>query len=234
MKKQYLSLALLTLFVIAGMFSCSKSNDVKASKGTITPKETILYQTNFSNDDGKWVVGDISKGGSTYYQNGNYVVVGGNDINTFTYSYTDNFFANSSGNIAIQASIKAISTFGANHGNAGLIWDFRSSGPGNASYYVFEINYSGLWGIYQYQLTNNATNQWAITTVAAMVANSAVKPNDFNTLQIKQSNGQLQFSINNTQVYKMNETGGDLDQAGLFADVSSKLQANLFEAEVWQ
>ena len=184
MKMRYLFLALLTFPVLTGLFSCSKN------KNTSAPVVTVLYQTNFTSDGGKWVVGDILKGGSTYYQNGSYMVVGGNDMSTFTYSYTDDFFSNTSDNIAIQASVKAVNgyTNGPAAGNAGLIWNFQSSGQGSASYYVIEIKNTGLWGIFQYQLANSATQQWTITTIAAMVANSVVKRNDFNILQIKKSN----------------------------------------------
>lgn len=228
MKKQYFSITLSVLIVITGISSCSKSSNT-----TTSSQKTVLYQTNFSSDDGKWVVGHINKGGSTYYQNGTYIVVGGNDINTFTYSYIANVFTGSPNDIAVQASIKAINSFG-NGGNTGLIWNFESNGQNSASYYVFEISHNGQWGIFQYQLTNSTTNQWAITTIANWAANNAVQQSQYNNLQITQQNGQLQFSINNTQVYKMKATGSNLDQVGLFADVNSELQANSFEADSWQ
>lgn len=225
MKVLYSPFALLILSIIS---SCSKNDHT-----TTQPQKTVLYQTDFSSDDGKWPVGNIYRGGSTYYQSGGYFVVGGNDINTFTYSYTNNFFTGLSGEMAIEASIKPTPSFGKG-GNAGLIWAFQSSGQNSSSFYVFEISNTGQWGIFEYQLTNSANNQWTITIIAGWTGNGAVQQSAFNDLQITQYNGQLQFSINSTQVYKMNATGSTLDQAGLFADVSSMLEANFFEAADWQ
>lgn len=225
MKKQYLPFALLAFLFFTGTFSCKKGD-------TVTPKETVLYQTNFSSNDGKWAVGQIPHGGSTYYQNGNYIVVGGNDINTFSYSYIANLFTGISGDIAIQASIKPVVSSG--KGQIGLLWDFQSEGGQNSSYYLFEISHGGQWGIFQYQLTDPTNDLWTITTVVGWTVSSTMQADQFNNLQIKQSKGQLLFSINGAQVYKMNTTGSTLDQAGLFADVNSELEANLFEAVDWQ
>jgi len=235
MKKRYLSFALIALLLVTGMFSCSKSSTVTP------PKETVLYQTDFSSNDGRWVVGTISGGGATYYQNGNYFVVGGIGTYTyiksntggatFTYSCISNVFNGSSGNIAAEASIKMSSA----PNGAGMVWNFQSGGQ-NTSFYVFEINTSGQWGIYQYQLVNATTNPniYSITTITSGTANSIIQQNQFNKLQIAQNNGQLQFSVNGTQVSTMNATGNTLDQVGLFADVHSILQASSFEAVEWE
>ncbi|MDE3213503.1 MAG: hypothetical protein KGM98_09740 [Bacteroidota bacterium] len=141
---RYLFLALLTFPVVNGLFSCSKN------KNTSAPVVTVLCRSNFTSDDGKWVVDDILKGGSTYYQNGSYMIMGGNDMGTFTYGYSVDFFSNTSDNIAIQASIKAVNGYTNDPaaGNARLIWNFQSSGQGNASYYLFEIKNTGLWVIF--------------------------------------------------------------------------------------
>lgn len=219
----------MTIVFAVGICSCSKNNN-----GTHPPKETILYQTNFSADDGKWAVGNINKGGSTYYQNGSYGVIGGVDINTFTYSYTDNIFTGISGKMAVSASVSVTRSFNSGGGgNGGLIWNCQPNAQ-EFSYDVFEISYTGQWGIFQFLRTNTANNIWTITAIAPWTTSSNVQTGQYNNLQVMSNNGQLQFSLNGTQVYEMTAASGALDQAGLFADVNSTLQANHFEADDWQ
>lgn len=232
--KMHIIIKTFVMFACIGMVSCSKN-------GTLTtPKETVLYQTDFSSNDGRWVVGTISGGGATYYQNENYFVEG-SQVGTyayikvtsaaFTYSCISNVFNGSSGDIAIEASIKMSSA----PAGAGLIWNFQSGGQ-NISFYVFEINTSGQWGIYQYQLVDATTipNKYSITTLASGTAISAIQQNQFNKLQITQNKGQLQFLVNGTQLIEMNANSNTLDQVGLFADVKSILAANSFQAVEWQ
>lgn len=229
MKRQSLFFAPMIFIVGIGMGSCSKSNN-----GTTAPKENILYQTNFAADDGKWAVGNINKGGATYYQSGNYVVVGGVDASTFTYSYIANLFTGISGKMAVTASINVAKPANpGNGGNGGLIWGCQPNAQ-DLTYNVFAIDFIGQWGIFHYDRTSAINNSWTVTSIAPWTSSNIVQAGQFNDLQVLQNNGQLQFSINGTQVYEMNATSGTLDQTGLFADVYSTVQANNFEAVDWQ
>ncbi|HEV2479699.1 MAG TPA: hypothetical protein VGS79_08535 [Puia sp.] len=229
MKRQSLFFAPMMLFFAIGIGSCSKSNN-----GTATPKENILYQTHFATDDGKWAVGNINKGGATYYQSGNYVVVGGVDASTFTYSYIADVFTGISGKSAVTASINVLKpTNPGLGGNGGLIWGCQPNAQ-DLNYNVFAISYIGQWGLFHFERTSSVSNSWTITAIAPWTSNNVIQTGQFNDLTVLQNNGQLQFSINGSQVYEMNATGGTLDQTGLFADVYSTLQANNFEAEDWQ
>lgn len=232
--KTHIIIKAFIMFACIGIVSCSKNNTVP------TPKETVLYQTDFSSNDGRWVVGTFNWGGAAYYQNGNYFVEG-SQVGTYAYikvtaaaftcSCISNVFNGSSGDIAVEASINMSSA----PAGAGLIWNFQSSGQ-STSFYAFEINTKGQWGIYQYQLVDATIipNKYSITTLASGSANNAIQQNQFNKLQIKQNNGQLQFSVNGTQLIAMNANSNSLDQVGLFADVVSILQANSFQAVEWQ
>lgn len=111
----------ITLLLVGGsMFSCKKD------KENINPQETVLYETDFSNNDGKWAVGSKPDGIATSYENGYYVVKGGTD-RSCTGSLTQDIFSGTTGDVAMEAAVRPAYYNNSQAGVGGLAWNIQPS-----------------------------------------------------------------------------------------------------------
>ncbi|MCF3109565.1 hypothetical protein LL912_12360 [Niabella sp. CC-SYL272] len=205
----------ITLVTLAFFFTflCSCKKDE-----TTTPKETVLYQTSFSNDDGKWQTGTIANGSKAFYQNGQYWMEGSNG--GVLYSMADNFFSGPTSKMTVEAIVKIdnLSTIPEN-GIGGLVWSAQSD------YYVFMVTFDGYWRLGEY---NRSRGEWVYFN--DWVRDNNILLNDYNKLRIEQAGGTTRFYINDVQVHSMDAVNrATLDKLGFFVSASSRVKAKFFK-----
>ncbi|WP_300596696.1 hypothetical protein [Niabella sp.] len=206
---------LLTLVAVA---SCKK-NDV-------SKKETVLYETDFSNDDGHWPTGNLgSSGASATIGNGYYTMVGGNGGREV---WTGQIFSGTTGGMALEASVKLSSNSGANNGEGGLIWGLRKNSSTDVyTGFYFEISYDGYYSIWGYP--DGSEKPYVL--YKDWVLNSAIRNNQFNKLRIVLKNNELRFYVNDKELFAMPSPGnGTLDQPGFKIRKYSTMQVDYFKA----
>ncbi|NLR67336.1 hypothetical protein HGH92_23730 [Chitinophaga varians] len=204
------------VFLVAAIFASCKKDNVKS-------RETVLYEADFSSEDGHWSVGALgSAGAMATISNGYYTLVAGSqgrDVWTWA------VFSGVDGGTAVEASVKLSTTGSSSDGSGGLIWGSKENNNSNVRYY-FGISYDGYYTIWGYP---NGTDK-PFVVYKDWVSNSAIRNSDFNTLRITLVNGSLHFYINTQEVFNMPSTGGSLDKSGFAVSKNSTLQADYFKA----
>ncbi|MBZ4187502.1 hypothetical protein [Niabella beijingensis] len=193
--KQTLLLLLSSAVVLSQ--SCRK-DDVK-------PRETVLYETDFSSDDGQWPTGTLATGVSADIQNNYYQIT---SRNTSYYVYASSRFNGVSGNTAIEASV-SVSAIGnpATLYPGGLAWNIN---PSRNLVFMFGIYPDGQFAIGGWPDANGFVSYKDPTT------STAIRTGGFNTLRIELRNKRLYFFINGTQVHDMSPVNdSSLDLPGL-------------------
>lgn len=201
--------------IIFFLQSCSKDDDP-------APQETILYQTNFDQEDDVWWV--VSTGdASTSYNDGQYWLTSLSPNYSAYYIVGNDFFANATG--TVEASIKVEYLHNqTDYGNGGLAWNYKSNGS-NDSYIAFGISANGFWKLARH----SSTNGWV--DIVSWSLNSNILQNDFNKLRIEQDSDKIHFYINGVQVYSMNYSEDlTLDKTGLYVSALSRIKADYFKA----
>ncbi|GAB3428933.1 hypothetical protein [Niabella aquatica] len=215
MKKFYT--VFLIVFIIAAFSACKKDNP-----GT---KETIVYETGFSTDDGHWYTGTTSTNAVISIDNGYYIFKSGSAGGWDT--WLNSVFNNNVSNSGIEASFKVATTGQPGWGNGGLLWNILKSANSDTyvSYY-FHISHNGYYTIYGFPdgTTKKTFVDWTL--------NSVIKSEQFNTLKIILKNSKLHFYINNSEVYNMETISGfaNLDKVGLGVSKYTNMQVDYFKA----
>ncbi|ANH81979.1 hypothetical protein A8C56_14270 [Niabella ginsenosidivorans] len=215
MKKNIFFFLLLTVIV----FTACKKSDVK-------PKETVLYETDFSSNDGKWGTGTPSNGIVLSISDGYYTF---RNSSTGSYgSWLENpVFTGTPARSAIEASIKTAQTGNDGWGSGGLLWNLKKISNNNYYEFGFVISYNGKFEIYGYP----NGDQDSYTEYVSWTLSSAIKTDSFNKLRITLTTGTLHFFINDKEVHSMPATSeGALDLAGFIADRGTTLQMDYFRA----
>ena len=200
---------------IITLASCSKKDDPK-------PKETVLYETDFSSNDGNWRTGSFLSGTvSASIENGYYTMR--NNSTQYYYFATSRIFSGITSTTAIETSMKVTGIgAGVTNPSAALIWNFNTTDESD-----FTFGFSG-YGQFTIQGLPDGNNNvvykdWAL--------HSAVRKNDFNTLRIELKNNMLYFFINGTEVYSMKPVNGNtLDQVGFEVPRQRALQVDYIKA----
>lgn len=208
------------LFLISVGFllqSCSKDDD-----SVSLPKETILYQTDFSKDDGQWWV-DNDGVGSGSYNNGQYWLA--SSSSQVYYTTLGNVFSTTTGTTAVEASIKLeYLNNKTDYGFGGIMFNYKKNGS-NYSYMIWNTSYNGYWKLARYNSASGYTDyvDWTL--------NNAIRQNDFNKLRIEHTADKIRFYINGSEIYSMATTNGPtLDQVGLSINSYSRIKADYFKA----
>ncbi|SDD97907.1 hypothetical protein [Niabella drilacis] len=212
---QKLLLAVLTLFV--WMPSCKKKD--------VSKKNTVLYETDFSSDDGYWWTGtDVY--GTTFISNGYYNMVTPPTGNGQNNTLTQGVFTGGQKNTAVEISLKVARNQTTDSYGAGLVWGKSGSGATRTAYY-FYISPRGGYTVYGFP---NGLNNPGVT-YADWTTNSIVRPDGFNKLGIELKQGQYHFSINGREVYSMAAgNNAKLDLMGLGAGKGLNVQVDYFKA----
>ena len=184
-------LAILSILLLV---SCSKDEGEKHG--------TLVYEENF-NDDSKWFVGKDNSLISEL-NNGKYILnyyINGTFVNGFNCPV--NIFGQGKKQI-LEISFKQTG----GKGDAGIIFDRRDSD--NKSWIVIEQ--TGHFTIFNHE-------KGELVIIQDWKENSAIQPIDkTNILRLENENGNLEFFINNTNIYSWKNSGvSTLDRIGLGA-----------------
>ncbi|MBZ4188356.1 hypothetical protein [Niabella beijingensis] len=207
-----------SLLLVMTLAACSKKKDAPAS-------EVVLYETDFSTDDGHWSLGALGNNGATAsIKNGYYNLEGvseGHDV------WTGSVFSQNEKGTAVEAHIKVTSTNGTKYGTGALSWGARESANNEYFNFYFVISFDGYFTVGGYP--NGMSRPYV--TYKDWTLNSAVKRNQFNKLRITLAEGLLHFYCNGTELYSMSSTTDHtLDHVGVSVGNYSLLQADDFKA----
>jgi len=212
--------SLIIAFVIIAFSSCKK-DDVK-------PKETVLYETDFSSDDGKWRLYQEQGIGYFYYQDGFYVVA---STSTSLHCIQSEFFGGKKQNMAIEAAV--VIAKGPTHpgGNTivtgGLVFGYKYTDDNNYHYNIMSISEKGVLSLAYF---DKRTEQWTRYISDKDIKNT-VYTDTPNKLRVELKNGMLYFYINGTEVHKMTDvTSGSLERPGFWVNGHTILLTNYFKA----
>jgi len=208
---QKMLLAVLTVFVL--LSSCKKSD--------VSKKDTLLYETDFSSDDGNWPV--VTSGSyPTSIRNGYYQMTN-NSSQGIHFYWTRALFSGITHTTAIEASIKVFPVNGNDYGTGGLMWNENQQ---DNTQFFFVISSSGEFAIYGYPEADGEFvmyKDWAL--------HSKIRKDQFNKLRVELRQEIFHFFINDTEVYKMEAVNDrSLDQSGFGIAKGSSLQADYFKA----
>ncbi|MGC4231935.1 MAG: hypothetical protein QM594_02905 [Niabella sp.] len=215
MKK--LNAAFLIALIVATFISCKK-DDVKS-------KQTVVYETDFSSDDGHWYRGTTSNNTVISINNGYYTFNSGAAGGWA--AWLTPVFNSAIGNAGIEASVKLATTGPATWGNGALLWNVRgSNNTGDFTAKTFYISHNGYYTIAA--LYEDGSRE----TFVDWTLNSSIKQGQFNILKILSKNDKLHFYINNQEVYNMNDASGfvTLDKVGLEVSKYTNMQVDYFKA----
>ncbi|GAB3011186.1 hypothetical protein GCM10027051_11740 [Niabella terrae] len=203
-----------TLLMTVGLFAL-----FSACKKDSARDENILYQTDFSTDDGKlWTGTDGNLTASI--EDGRYHFNNANTSGFYWNTFPDIFTGISDG-VAMETSIKISANADDTPGAGGLIWQRK---PATNADFEFWINSEGAFKITGYPDGENyiTYKDWAL--------HSSIKPNGFNRLRLEIKEGQWFFYINGTRVHQMEAvSSGTADKCGLFASYLTTLEADYFK-----
>lgn len=204
----------LALFFLSFFVSCKKD-------GVGSKKETVLYETDFSSDDGKWFK-ESNQYGTSSINNGYYSLI--SSATQGFYNTLNPIFNSNNLNVAVETSVKLTTNGATKYGNGGLVWGYRENSSGKR--FNFQIAHNGYYVIYGYP---NGDNDNYVDYVSWKLS-SSVKQNQFNKLRIELREGTLYFFINSSEVYSMPAPDNEgLDNLGLVVQSSSTLQADYFK-----
>ena len=210
---------LIIAFVIIAFSSCTKE-DVK-------PKETVVYQTDFSSNDGKWRIYEGQGYGYFYYQGDFYVVA---STSTSLYCVQSEFFGGTKQNMAIEASV--VIAKGPTHpgGNTivtgGLIFGYEYADDNNYQYNIMSISEKGSLSLAYF---DKRTEQWTRYIDDKDIKN-IIHTDIPNKLRVELRNGMLYFYVNGTEVHKMTDvTSGSLEKPGFWVNGHTILLTNYFK-----
>lgn len=212
------SLVITTIAGILLFTSSCKKEDLNQ------PKETILYETDFSSDDGHWDLTPFPNV-SHFIDNGYLNIItdpSGDGIDM----HLGNIFTSIHNHTAIETSLKVERSKTSENNAAGLIWNMSGSGANRTTYY-FEISPIGGYLIYGYPngMANSYTNYVDWTT------NSLTNPGAFTKLRIELKDNHYHFYVNNTEVYSMEANEGEtLDICGIGTWEGVKVEVDYFKA----
>lgn len=208
------------LLAWGSMLSCKKNKD------NAKPQETIVYETDFSNSDGKWPVTPNPDGSAIAYENGYYLLKAG-PTKSFTCPLGQDIFSGTTGDVAIETSVKPEYYNDPKGGTGGLVWNLHPVAQGYTSY-VFLITYDGYWAIFRSK--PDGSNAWDM--IVDYTKSNTIKQNQFNKLRLTRITNNWHFYINDKEVYSMPVASGyaNLDRVGLVANTYSILRADYFKA----
>lgn len=211
----------LGLLLVTSLVSCKK-DDVK-------PQETVLYETNFDSDDGKWAL-ENPFGDGTATIGGGYYTINGKTTGMGVYT-SSIFYNNAKPRTAIETSIKLTSTGPSTAGTGGLLWGQdtkETASPTDDIVFYFLISYDGQYTISGFPNDSNHP----LVNYKDWQNSSAVRNSQFNKLRIALIDNVLHFYINETEVHSMPSpiANGTLDQAGVSALKYSIAQFDYFKA----
>lgn len=211
----------LILAALAGILFWASSCKKEKLNG---PKETVMYETDFSSDDGKWNLSPFPNVSLSI--NNGYLNITSNTSSNGIDMYAGSFFSASQNNTAIEISLKVERNNTSDNNAAGLIWNKSGSGDTRVTHY-FGTSPIGGYLIYGYP---NGMNNPSVDYVD-WITNSLTKPGDFTKLRIELKDSYFHFLLNGTEVYKMKANAGEtLDVAGIFTWGGVKVQVDYFKA----
>ena len=208
----------LTIAFLIIAFSSCKKDDVKS-------RENVLYETQFSSDDGRWNL-DGLPGVAVSMNNGYYNIQSSPSSNGLDTYLSGNVFTTGQKNAAAEISLKVNRYQTTSNGGAGLIWSKSGSGDTRIIYY-FVISPIGGYMIYGYP--NGFDKPYVI--YVNWTTNSIASAGNFNKLRVELKDGQYHFVLNGREVYNMQAgNGATLDVMGLVAWEGVDVQVDYFKA----
>lgn len=208
MKAPLVYLLALSAFVA----SCSKNDHNSA------PKEKVLYQNNFDEDDGNWSLDDYDS--ITVSLSGGYYQIANHRYNYLWEELTNPVFDSLDNQIALEMSFSMQADTGADYGGGGLMWNCDTSDIA----YFFDIYTDGYYEIFGYP-DGQTYKQYATDD-----ASNLIKPGGNNMLRITLTDNMLHFIINGTEIYQMAATGSGLDGPGIATEGQSAIKVDYFKA----
>ena len=203
------TVALVALFFI----SCTKKD---------VAKEKVVYETDFSFDDGNWYTGEIKPGISATIADGYYNFV--TATNGGRNSFTKTWFQSSTGKgMAVETSVKSFKVDVPGTDNT---WGYSSLLFGrkddNNAFYLSIV--ADRYMIFAY------LNSSSYTILKDWTTDAVVNANQFNRLRVELKNGQLNYLINGKLVYTMQSPISTLDLFGFHVAPYSAMQADYIKA----
>ena len=218
-EKQYLSImrkltVLLALVMVLLIQSCSKDDGP-------TFKESSIYETDFSKDDGRFWLG-ILNGAKIDIQEGYYYFTN-SDKSGIYFSSLKPLFESPAKNAAIETRISITGLSKNNPGAGGLVWGLKTS---DNSQYRFQLNGFGKFLIY------GVTGDEEIIYYQDWTRHDAIKYGSgvMNTIRMELRSEKLYFYVNGTEVFNMDQVNnGIIDNLGYCSSYETTLKADYFK-----
>lgn len=213
MKNFLLSILAVANFLMV-LSSCKKDDAGRT-------KETVVYETDFSEDDGKWYVGNTAAGVRISIEDGYYRFKAGAGGGWMV--WTGNVFTDAGKGGYVEASVKLSPNGNNDYGFGGLIWGMVPS-DADANEFRFDISYNGYYRILGFPDGEQMEYKpW--TTL------NTIRNNQFNTLKIQLKNQQIYFYINDREVHSMPAgRWNTLDRLGCVVARNSNMEVDGFRA----
>lgn len=182
-------------------------------------EDQLIYETDFSNNDGSFWVGTEGKI-TIGIQDGSYYFLNNNTSGSF-YVTLNALFANVQKEGALESSIQIKNTGGSNPGAGGIIFNRNRKNPSQVRFIL-----NGL-GMFKVDATSEGKDP---ELYQDWIEHPAIKKNQSNVFRVELRKDNYYFYINGKEVFTMGAKGAkNLDEVGYSVGYKTILQADYFK-----